>query len=70
MALDGGEIHYGARDIADHLHTQFKKGRIAVVNIDVVRGAVAGYVLDKYPSDEEREQLEDAALRKFVEKCA
>lgn len=73
--MDSGDIHYAARDIAKRLHEEMKSGRITRVGFDSVRCAVAGYLVGRANGDgslatkQQLEDLENLALRKFVEAC-
>ena len=60
-----------ARKIAESLHRDIRAGRLVRVNFDYVRCAVAGYFvgLGELPTIRRVEDLENLALRRFVEKC-
>ena len=71
MPMDQYDLTLAAKSIAEFLHSALRLGRIERVNIDTVRAAVAGYAAAgaSFSNPNQRIDLEDLTLRKFVEAC-
>lgn len=63
-----GAVHRIAERIVDRLWTACKAGRIASINIDVIRAACGAVVHYEGLSDQELLALEERVLRRIIEK--
>lgn len=69
--MTAADINLAAKEIASNLHTAGRQGRVTRVDIETIRAAVAGFAAAgaHFFTTEQRQQLEDLTLRKFVEAC-
>lgn len=56
-----------AKDIAEELVGEMKRGRIARIDADVISSAVIAYYIGKYPSGDDVENMINAVTRRVVE---
>lgn len=65
------DIQHAASDIATRIFREVRLGRLKRVDFDSIRCAVAGYLIgsSEIPTVRQIEELENLALRKFVEAC-
>lgn len=70
--MDAHDINLAAKEIASNLLTAMKQTRVTHVDIEMIRAAVAGFAAagTYFFTREQRQELEDLTLRKFVEACA